>query len=78
MQTFPSIVFQMFALFKILVKSPQDGGANNKLFDIFSALTFLLFYWSNPRDIFGKFVLFTPVGCASIQKLSRVRNLCRV
>jgi len=38
-----SKVFQMFALFKVLVKSPQDGGANNNLVDIISALTFLLF-----------------------------------
>jgi len=34
MQTFSSIVFQMFALFKLLVKGSQDAGANNKLVDI--------------------------------------------
>jgi len=34
MQTFSSIDFQMFALFKLLVKGSQDAGANNKLVDI--------------------------------------------
>ena len=46
MQSFPSIVFRMFAFFKILVKGSQDVGANNNLADIISyiqALTFLLF-----------------------------------
>ena len=76
MQTFPSIVFKMYALFKVLVKSPQDGGANNKLVDIVSALTFFFFYSSNLGDIFATFVLFTPVGCAYIRKLSLVQNMC--
>jgi len=46
-QTFPSIVFQMFALFKILVKGSHDVGGNNKLVDVISyvsALTFCYFY----------------------------------
>jgi len=50
MQTFPSIVFQMFALFKILVKGSQDVGGNNKLVDIISYILhrlFCYFYWSN-------------------------------